>query len=101
MDDLFDRDEGERRKRYGMEIAAENAASPLQLAREIAEELAWKHGRVHADMVGSELWQRHGIKTLGPAAGSIFAEKKWKFTGEFIKSARKTNHARRLMIWSL
>jgi hypothetical protein len=101
MKDLFDGVESDRLKEEGMKAAAENAITPLELAREIAYELAMKHGTVNADMVGHELWIRHGIKTLGPAAGSLFKGDKWQWTGEYMKSERKKNHSRMLRVWRL
>ena len=100
QNNLFDLDRGERLKKDGMEKAEDNAKTALQLAREIAVEYALSHNRLcHADVVGRILKSRHGIDTLGPAAGSLFKTKNWEFTGQWIKSARITNHGRMIRVW--
>lgn len=99
-EDLFDAAESDRRKREGMAIAAD-ASSHLDLAREIAIDLARAHGEVHADMVIAELNERHGLTTLGNAAGSLFRGKHWKFSGRRVKSSRKHAHCNELKVWQL
>lgn len=91
----------EGRKDHGMSAAAEAKAETLELAREIARELCRQHGECTADDVGELLWERHQIKTMGPAAGSLFKSGEFEPTGTFRKSARKTNHARLLFVWKL
>lgn len=98
--DLFSSEESENRKASGMEIAA-SRNTDLQIARDIAKELCIKNGETEADSVGKVLFDRHGISTLGPAAGSIFAGNEFEFTGQFVKSVRKSNHSRLLRIWKL
>jgi len=87
-------------KEDGMAKAAERKDSSLGLAREIAVEIATKKGIVTADDVGKELAAR-GCRDLGPAAGHIFSDKRFEWTGEFTKSSRVSNHARLLRIWRL
>lgn len=98
---LFDYAESQRRKADGMEAAAEAQPTALALARGIARELARRDGETHADAVGRVLHQRHGITTLGPAAGSLFKGGGWEWTGKFVTSERKTNHGRLLRVWRL
>jgi hypothetical protein len=100
--DLFDKHESERRKEEGMDAAASNS-SDLVIAKQIAMELAESSPdrTTNADEVGEELWNRHRIKTLGPAAGSIFKHDRWEFTGRRIESVRKTNHGREIKVWRL
>lgn len=99
--DLFDGKRSESLKQRGMDLAADNCPSPLQLARDIAEEICLTVGVVSADGVGRLMKKRHGIDTLGPAAGSIFKEKRWKWTGQWIKSKRVSNHSRMLRVWTM
>ena len=98
----FDAVESERRKHDGMAVAASARLAMLHKAREIARDLARRHGTVHMDMVNMEL-ERRGIDPcrLGPGAGSLFKSLEWEFTGEFVKSARMTNHSRLLRVWRL
>lgn len=98
---LFDKWSSERAKVDGMAIAAEARPSDLETARRVAMELVRIHGTTNADEVGKVLHERYGIKTLGPAAGSIFSEEHWQFTGERIVSERKTNHGREIKVWRL
>ena len=102
-DNLFDFAEAKRRKEDGMAIAADNVGDWLGIARDIAVELAKKDPErlCDADRVGKELYERHGIKSLGPAAGSLFKQRHWEFTGDRFLSERKSNHARELKVWRL
>ena len=101
IQELFDELESEEIKRAGMAKAVANAY-PLQLARDIAEDIAIEgDGTADADRVGKRLQEQHDIYTLGPAAGSIFRGKEWEFTGEWIKSDRKSNHGRMIREWRL
>ena len=102
ISDPFDARASAARKETGMQRAEEAASpSPLDLAREIARELAKQRGSVTADDVGELLHQRHQIESLGPAAGSLFKGSEWETTGEMRKSTRKTNHSRLLYVWRL
>ncbi len=98
---LFDKQRSEQLMLEGMEMAADNVREPLKLARNIAAEIAMlkPDRRVNADEVGSALETRYGIATLGPAAGALFKTKDWRWSGQFIKSTRITNHGRLLRIW--
>jgi hypothetical protein len=98
--DLFDAAESRRRKAHGMAIAADAVPTMLDRARFFAAGLAVLQGEVTADDV-SEWLEAKGLPDLGPAAGSLFRGKEWEFTGRFIQSTRKTNHARLLRIWRL
>lgn len=99
--DLFDSVRSGSLKSEGMERAADNVKTVLEQARVIAREYASRYGRVNADDVGKYMKSRHGITTMGPAAGSIFRGKEWIFTGNFVKSSRITNHSRLLREWRL
>lgn len=99
MNNLFDEKISDRLKKQGMEQAEDNALSALELARGIAREIAARNGTVNADQVGRVLKFRHGIDTLGPAAGSLFKGKEWEFTGNWVKSKRITNHSRMIREW--
>lgn len=98
---IFNAGESTQRKNDGMALAADNRKEDLAAARVIAEELGAGGAWVTADDVGRELYERHGIKTLGPAAGTLFKGKRWVWTGTFKPSKRITNHARLLRVWQL
>ena len=98
--DLFDATESLVRKRWGMAVAEDAANSLLHLARQYAVEHALAWNEVTADHV-SQWLENEGLPDLGPAAGSLFRGKEWEFTGRFVQSTRKTNHARLLRIWRL
>lgn len=99
--DVFDVSKSESAKVDGMQLAAEAKQSDLQLARDIAVELCREHGSTDADEVGRVLFERHNIKSLGPAAGSLFTDGRFVFTGQRKRSERKKNHARELKVWRL
>ncbi len=100
-DELFDAEESERLKRLGMEAAAGNNRAALNLARRIARALGRQFGKVNADDVGRILKRDYDIESLGPAAGSLFRDpsKCWKWTGDWKKSSRITNHSRMIREW--
>lgn len=98
---VFEAQKSESRKEHGMAAAADGRADVLELAREIARELCRSRGECTADDVGELLWERHQIKSMGPAAGSLFKSGEFEPTGAFRKSARKKNHARLLYVWRL
>ena len=98
---LFDGKRSEQLKQQGMDLAADNVPTALELARSIARKTACLYGTVNADEVGKRLKEIYKIDTLGPAAGSIFRGKEWEFTGKWIKSTRITNHGRMIREWRL
>jgi hypothetical protein len=100
-DELFDAEESERLKQLGMAAAAGNNKAALDLGRRIARALGRQFGCVTADDVGRILKRDYNIASLGPAAGSLFKDpsKCWKWTGDWRKSARKTNHSRMIRVW--
>jgi hypothetical protein len=101
LHELFGLAEGEARKEFGMDLAASNRPHALARGREVARELALKSPdmTVTADDVQKVLIPE-GIH-LGNAAGSLFRTSEWVWTGEFVKSTRKTNHATLRRIWRL
>ncbi len=98
--DLFDAAESRRRKERGMALAADAVPTLLDRARFFAAGLSVLQGDVTADDV-SEWLELNGYPDLGPAAGSLFRGPEWEFTGRFVQSTRKTNHARLLRVWRL
>lgn len=98
--DLFDAAESRRRKERGMALAADAVPTLLARARHLAVGVAVRKGEVTADDV-SEWLELNGYPDLGPAAGSLFRGPEWEFTGRFVQSTRKTNHARLLRVWRL
>ena len=102
--DLFDFHASKALKREGMDDAAHGQnRTPLHMARSIAKDLARSHPlrECHADAVGMELRRQGYSPSLGPAAGSLFKGREWKFTGERIQSTRTSNHAREIKVWRL
>ena len=100
---LFDYAESQRHAAVGIAVAAENNASLCVRAREIAVELCRRFGTVTMDDVQRELVARKicGIKDLGNAAGSVFRDRRFEFTGRRIKSARIHAHANEIKVWRL
>ena len=96
---LFDEHLSDKLKKDGMGLAADNAKTSLDLAREIAIDLGRERQYIDADDVGKVLQAKHGIDTLGPAAGSLFRQKCWRFTGRWRKARRITSHSRMIRQW--
>lgn len=101
---LFDRQASQAAKVEGMERAAANNASLLELAKRVAVDVARRKGAITADDVALELYQKHGISplALGNAAGSLFKDKRvWQYTGVTVPSIRENAHGRLLRVWKL
>jgi|TARA_R110000824_G_C14894723_1_gene644821 hypothetical protein len=100
--DLFDATEADRLKREGMAAAAHGSKHELlDHARRVAKQIAMLRGSrtVTADDVG-RAFANEGIRqSLGNAAGSLFRGSDWQFTGQRIKSVRKSNHSREIKVW--
>jgi hypothetical protein len=74
----------------------------LEIARLCAIRVARRAGSVTSDDVFYELLREGFDPTaLGPAAGIVFREKCFVFTGEWRKSQRVSNHASDLRVWRL
>ena len=100
--DQFDLKQGEALKELGIMFASQNRLHELAIARKIAREIALKSPdhTCHMDLVQFRLIDM-GID-LGNSAGGLFKDSsQWVWTGRFVKSARKTNHARIIRIWKL
>lgn len=96
--ELFDAKQSDLLKQQGMDLAVQNRADLLHIARQIAVEIGQQSQYVTADDVGRRL-KSMGIDSIGPAAGSIFKTDDWEFTGRYKKSARVSNHSRMLRVW--
>jgi hypothetical protein len=97
---LFDLAEAERRKEEGMARAASARRELLAVAQGIAQELAQRHGCVHADDVAMEMHLRGSSwEALGNAAGSVFRGMEW--TGDVRQSLRPSTHGRIIRVWRL
>lgn len=81
----------------GMSIAASNCNDWLQQARQIALMLAAKHGEVTIDQVKKIA----GEPDRPNAAGSVFKDKRFRFTGRYTQTTRLSGHARDVKIWEL
>ncbi len=71
----------------------------LKRARDYAESFAKTNGTVTADDVQNNL--RSNGYDLGPAAGSLFKDKRFYWTGSYINSVRTKNKGRLLRVYAL
>lgn len=99
----FDLDWGLYEKTMGMDDAAQAVPTALEVARQAVLEAARQgNGTASADDAYKGLLAfGYVAQDLGKAAGSIFAQKKWKYTGRRIRSARVSNHGRAIRVWRL
>ena len=99
VEDLeYDLEEAKRLKDKGKALAASRREGDLRIAQDLAKLLAVRYKTVSADDVQRQLAKR-GID-LGNAAGSIFKPKAdWEWTGDWVQSTRKSNHARYIRVW--
>ncbi len=100
----FDIELGEALKVMGMERSANFKTDLLRLGRKFCESAAYK--RINLTATADDATKGfHSIgmpaSALGNAAGSLFKERHWIFTGEYRKSKRISNHAHRIMVWKL
>lgn len=99
---LFDYAESQRHADLGIAVAAENNATLLVQAKQIAVRVAMeKPDRcISADDVQERLmvlgWPQNA---LGNAAGSLFRGREWRFTGRTVNSRRIQSHARMMRVW--
>ena len=102
--DIFDLEAGTEEKEKGMAEAAGNPsrAEVLEVARYYAAVIARRRPDrwITADDVQQAI-MRHGYSPdqVGPAAGSLFRGKAWRFTGHWLPSARASNHGRMVRVW--
>lgn len=88
-------------KEEGMHAAKVSRAKILAVAKELAEQLAIRHGVVNIDDVQAVLIQwGHHPSELGNAAGSVFRGEQWECVG-FVASNRVSNHTRFVRNWRL
>jgi len=85
---------GKKLKREGMERAVDTRFTRLEEARDVVFLAALRRPERTATADDNHI-------DLGPAAGSLFKDGRWAFTGERINSARVTNHAREIKVWRL
>ncbi len=91
-------------REIGQRKAADRNRETLELARQVAFELAQQNGEVNADDVVWQLVKHHGmdVHCLGNAAGSLFSKKSvWEWTGKFHRSKRTHARGNMLRIWRL
>lgn len=99
---LFDAAESRRHADIGIERAAENRASLVVRAREIAVKICKRQDTVNMDeVVLCLVAEGQNIHALGPAAGSIFRDRNFEWTGKFVKSSRIHAHSNLLRVWRL
>lgn len=102
---------GEELKREGVQRAAASKDSQLGAARCIAYDIATgvlphADGVLRADRLCNAddvaaVLEAEGRPSLGNAAGSLFAEQVWEFTGARVKSQRAHAHSNELKVWRL
>jgi hypothetical protein len=98
---LFDAAEAQRRREFGMALAAAARPALLAEAKSLASRVARAQGVVTSDDVAlamSEMGLRY--EDLGNAAGSVFRGD-FEWTGEVVTSERPSTHGRVIRVWRL
>lgn len=90
--------EGERAKEEGMDLAAQNRAEALALAKRAAVYLGKQNEKVSI----MDVYAFSGLTSdeLGNAAGSVFRGKHWTCVG-WETNTNTSAHAREVRVWSL
>lgn len=91
----------ERAKSVGIKLAASAHYRDLQIAREIAKEMARDGREVCADDVRAILAERHpDIDGCRNWMGALFRGKEWQAVG-FVRSVTAGSHGNRILRWRL
>lgn len=98
----FDEERGLQLKEIGMALAAENNKMLLLISREVAEKIAKEKGKVTSDDVRLYLNLRPSAKRdSNNWMGSIFRDRRFTWTGEYVRSKLPLNHAAPIKVWEL
>lgn len=99
---LFNAAQSLENRDRGIALAADNKGELVTRGRNIALRIAATRGEVTADDVQYELAKEGvSVKALGNAAGAIFRDRRFKFTGRMAKSTRIHAHGNLLRVWEL
>lgn len=99
---LFDAAASVELRDRGIELAAIQRSGLVVLAREIAVMIAARDGVVNADDVVAEMVKRgYGVHALGNAAGAIFRDRRFEWTGKFVISQRPHARCNPIRQWRL
>ena len=99
---LFDGIEAQRHAAEGIALAASHNGSLVHEAREIAVEHCLCFGVVTMNDVQAELVRRgHSVHALGNAAGAVFRDARFVWTGNYVKSTRIHGHGNLIREWRL
>ena len=98
----LDLDGGVELREEGMARAATNQQEMLELSRDVAEEIARSNGVVTSDDVRYRL-------NLAPSnnlcsqnwMGSMFRDPRFTWTGDYVNSKIRRNHAAPIKVWKL
>ena len=98
----FDEERGLQLKEIGMALAAENNKMLLLISREVAEKIAKEKGKVTSDDVRLYLNLRPSAKRdSNNWMGSIFRDRRFTWTGEYVRSKLPLNDAAPIKVWEL
>lgn len=101
MSEQFDLFEGIKLKEEGQNKAALSKKYILELAREHAYKIALNNPLRECSIDDVQrIMIKDGID-LGMAAGSVFKGKDWEHTGKYVRTHRKSSHARNISVWRL
>jgi hypothetical protein len=98
---LFDIQEGLRRKEEGIRRVTLANSEWLAVARSSAARYAEQYGSVTADDVRGMLYPQGYIPHHPNAWGAVFKEKRWVPTGERVQSRVPSRHGNEIRVWRL
>ncbi len=85
-------------KEQGIASVSQHSVDWLELARLAAEALCHLLGRVDSDILHAEMDEPAPHPN---AWGAVFHDKRFAWTGEYVKSKRPEAHARIIRVWRL
>ena len=87
-------------KESGIRDAASARAELVAYARRLAKKFALEC-TASREITIDDVQILLGGRSLGNAAGAVFRNGEWEFSGRWMKSARKGNHHRMIRVWRL
>ena len=87
-------------KEAGLSLAEAARTSTMAYARALARRFALEC-TASREITIDDVQILLGGRSLGNAAGAVFRNGEWEFSGRWMKSARKGNHHRMIRVWRL
>jgi len=92
---------GKQLKLKGMSKSAQKHKEALARVREAMFKVAFNYPRAGWTADDARFYAESNCLDLGNAAGSVFTDGNWEFTGRWVPSQRPEAHRRYIRVWRL